>query len=126
MRAVKEDTDYRIFLTWEEIKKACTRSVTSLSELERFYPWLYAKVIGSKVNEVVALCCTIDAFYVGCNNPNTHDNIHFEFDEENQPTIRVYTPTLASLLHDKDHLVTRYSAESKIWIHRDDVADSRL
>lgn len=66
MRVEKEDTDYRIVLTEEEIKEACTRSVDSLSGLEKFYPWLYAKVEGleKEVDEVLALCCTGDVFMV--------------------------------------------------------------
>ena len=108
MRAVKEDTDYRIFLTREEIIKACTRNVRSLSGLEKFYPWLYAKVEGTE--EILALCCTRNAFYLSSDNPNTHDNINFEFEEEEgfkekQPTVRIYTPTLASLLNERDYLV---------------------
>jgi hypothetical protein len=122
MRVVKEDTDYIIFLTREEIEKACTKSVTSLSGLEKFYPWLYAEVEGAKGLEILALCCTRNAFYLS--GPNTHDNINFEFEEvegfkEKQPTVRIYTPTLASLLNERDYLVTRYNAESKIWIYRE-------
>lgn len=126
MRVEKEDTDYRIVLTEEEIKEACTRSVDSLSGLEKFYPWLYAKVEGleKEVDEVLALCCTGDVFY-GPNNPSTHDDIHFEYDE-GQPTVRVYTPRLASLLQGEDYLVTRRNAESKIWIHKEDTVPLQL
>jgi len=136
MRVVKEDTDYIIFLTREEIEKACRNehrpSRATILFLEGRNPWLYAKVEGAKGLEILALCCTRDASHLSSDNPNTHDNINFEFEEEEgfkekKPTVRIYTPTLASLLNERDYLVTRYNWESKIWIYRDNSsAPSRL
>jgi len=107
----------------------------------------------TKVLETLALTCTRDATVLS--DEHCRDDIYFRFIEvyycnkcrntflsdewrdvcpydntkmktiEKGPDVRVYTPKLASLLHDRNYLVTRYNAESKIWIFREDSA-SRL
>ena len=54
----------------------------------------------------------------------THDDIRVDFDEFG-PYVNVFTPRLFSLLYERDYLVTRYDAESRIWIYKDDKVLSR-
>jgi hypothetical protein len=122
MRAVREDTDYYIFLKEEEIRRLCNKEPAPWGL--KYYPHLYAQVVDSSKNkiidEIAALCCTRDAFTL--HNKKAHDNIYFEYEKEESgkegPTIKVFTPVLAALLN-KEFLVTRYNCEAKLWIYRE-------
>jgi len=116
MRAVKEDQDYYVFLTREEILKLGTRSAT----WPKYYPYMFSKVFDRLENkmteEILAISCTRNAFILS-DEEKTHDNIYFELEEEG-PTIKVYPPTLALVL-ERGYIVTRYNAEAKVWIQLD-------
>jgi len=114
MRVEKEDTDYYVFLTEKEILEVGRKKKFPLGE---FYPWLYSEIIDrleKKVTkETLALTCTRNASTLR----EARDGICFEL-EKDGPTVRVYPPVLGSLF-EKDFVVTRYNAESKIWIYLD-------
>jgi len=113
MRVVQEDTDYRIFLTEEEIKSLLKRNKPPFPP----YNPLTAKFTDNRgETKELEIICTTDPFIL--NDEKTHDNIFVDFDDLG-PYVKVGILTLASLLDRRDYLVTRYNGESKILIHKD-------
>jgi len=120
MRVEKEDTDYRIFLTGEDIIELNDRKPSGIGlDLFPGYHPLSAKFTDNNgyIKEL-EIVCTRDAFILS--DVKTHDNIFVDFDSLG-PYVKVYAPRIASLLYGTDYLVTRYNAEARIWIHKDRV-----
>ncbi|NOQ55936.1 MAG: hypothetical protein GQ477_03980 [Nanohaloarchaea archaeon] len=118
MRIEVEDTDYRIFLNDDEIRQLTDRTPTGidLDIFPRYLPINETFKDNRGAIKELEITCTRDAVIL--NDINTHDDIYFNSDEFG-PYVKVYTPKLASLLFGRDYLVTRYDAESKIWIHKE-------
>ena len=119
MRVELEDTDYRIFLSEENITELNDRkpSGIGLDIFPRYRP-LSAKFTDNNGDiRELQIVSTRDAFILS--DKNTHDNIFVDFDNLG-PYVQVYAPRLASLLFGTDYLVTRYNAEARIWIHKED------
>ncbi len=119
MKVEKEDTDYRIFLSQENIIELNDRkpSGVGLDLFPRYRP-LSAKFTDNNGDiKELEIVCTRDAFILS--DDKTHDNIYVDFDKLG-PYVKVFAPRLASLLCGTDYLVTRYNGEAKIWIHGED------
>lgn len=118
MRAEKEDQDYHIYLTPEEIAKLGSYGKDPVGN-PAFEP-LSALVekSGSEPNqERMNVMCTRSATVLW--DARTHDNIYFEQDGLGI-LVMIYPPVLSQVL-DRGFAVTRYDGhENKIWVRRDD------
>ena len=116
MRVIKIDTDYDVYLTPEDIDKVVRRGPVLWSLFPQ-YPAISAIVeCEQPLNEELELVATRD--YDELHHPQTYDGIYFGRDDKG-PIIHVYVPLLASLLSEREFLVTRYDGfEAKIWIRK--------
>lgn len=115
MRAVQEDTDYRIFLTEEDIRYLSDRRPSNKGiDIFPGYKPLSSDFLDNKGEKAtLRMAFTRDVLIL--NDEKTHDNIFVNFDKKG-PLVKIYPPVLKPLL-EGGYAVTRYNGESKIWLH---------